>query len=103
MIAYAWLQSETGKSLAATYGIDSIREDSFVLVSGNKALTRSDAVLEVFRLLGGAWKIITVLRIIPRAWRDALYDAIAKRRYRWFGKKDSCQLLPEEYLKRFRN
>src|SRR5262245_14901139 len=72
-LSYAWLQSETGQSLARRYGVDPARENSFVLIYNGQAYTRSDAVLQVGRLLGGAWKMLTGFRALPKRWRDAVY------------------------------
>ena len=99
--SYAWLQSETGRKLGRAYGIDTITENSFVFISGGRAWLRSDAVLEVWRLLGGKWKWLYGLRHIPKPLRDAVYGFVARQRFRWFGRKDSCERLPEKYSDRF--
>ncbi len=69
-----------------------------VLVTGEGKFVRSTAILKVFQGLGGFWKGVgSVGLILPRSFRDWLYKVIAGRRYRWFGKKDSCRLpTPEE-------
>jgi GMP synthase-like glutamine amidotransferase/predicted DCC family thiol-disulfide oxidoreductase YuxK len=53
---------------------------------------RSDAVLRALPLLGGVWKLTVVLRVIPRPLRDLVYDFIARHRYRWFGRRETCRL-----------
>jgi predicted DCC family thiol-disulfide oxidoreductase YuxK len=71
--------------------------DSFVLAEGGKIYTRSTAVLRVMAGLGGIWSAAKVLLFIPAPLRDAVYRLIAKNRYRWFGRKDTCRLpTPEE-------
>jgi predicted DCC family thiol-disulfide oxidoreductase YuxK len=75
--------------------------DSFVLVENDKVYTRSTGVLRVCRKLGGAWSLLSVFRIVPRPLRDAVYNWMARRRYRWFGKKDSCWLPSPEWKSRF--
>jgi predicted DCC family thiol-disulfide oxidoreductase YuxK len=62
---------------------------------------RSEAVLRVFDHIGGFWRVASWLRLIPRPWRDGVYDAVAQRRYRWFGKMDACRLPPPELRPRF--
>ncbi len=58
---------------------------------------RSDAVLAVLAGLGGAWKLAAGFRIVPPIVRDAVYEYVANRRFRWFGQRDSCRLpTPEE-------
>ncbi len=66
-----------------------------------RLLSRSDAILELMRLLGPPWSIFAVFKILPRRWRDALYDFIARRRYRWFGKKEQCWVPRPEWRERF--
>jgi len=67
----------------------------------NKVYTRSSGALRVLRHLGGAWSLLYVFWIIPRPVRDGIYDWIARHRYRWFGKQDSCWLPRPEWKERF--
>lgn len=62
---------------------------------------RSDAALRLLDHVGGGWRIVSWLRLIPRPIRDAVYDFIASRRYRWFGKFDACRIPPPEWRARF--
>ena len=62
---------------------------------------RSEAVLRILDQLGGIWRVISWLRIIPRSLRDAMYNVIAQRRYRWFGKFDTCRIPSPEVRARF--
>ena len=64
--------------------------DSLVLIEKGKCYTRSTAALRVVRRLRGAWKLLYVLIIVPPFLRHPVYDFVARRRYRWFGKKDRC-------------
>lgn len=63
---------------------------------------KSDAALQIARILGGWWRLLSGLRIIPLFFRDWVYDAIAARRYRWFGKMDACRVPTPELAARFR-
>jgi predicted DCC family thiol-disulfide oxidoreductase YuxK len=98
---FASLQSEIGQSLLQRSGLPADQLDSFVLVENNKVYTRSTGALRVCRKLGGAWSLLYVFRIVPRPLRDAVYNWIARRRYSWFGKKDSCWLPSPEWKSRF--
>lgn len=70
---------------------------TIVLEDAGTLRVRSDAVLAILSRLGGAWKLAGALRIVPRPIRDAAYDLIARRRYRWFGRREACRLpLPDE-------
>jgi predicted DCC family thiol-disulfide oxidoreductase YuxK len=98
---FAPLQSDVGRSLAATHGIDAERLDGLVLIDEGKAYQKSAAALQIARGLKWPWPIFSVLRFVPRMVRDWFYDQFAKRRYRWFGRLSSCPLPNEDDRKRF--
>lgn len=62
---------------------------------------RSEAALRLLDHVGGGWRLVSWLRIIPPSIRDGVYNAIAKRRYRWFGKIDTCRIPAPEVRARF--
>jgi predicted DCC family thiol-disulfide oxidoreductase YuxK len=63
--------------------------------------TESDAVLLIITALGGIFRIAQVFRVFPQAFRNALYRLIAQRRYRWFGKRETCMIPARDVLSRF--
>jgi predicted DCC family thiol-disulfide oxidoreductase YuxK len=75
--------------------------DSLVLVTDGRILTRSSAAIEIARGLGFPWHLAAALLVVPRPVRDAVYDFIARRRYRWFGKRDVCMIPGPEHQGRF--
>lgn len=98
---FAPLQSETGQSLLRQSGLSSEHFDTVVLVDGDRIFTRSDAALEIARRIGGLWSLLAVFRWVPRPVRNAVYDWIARHRYRWFGKTEACMIPRPEWKKRF--
>jgi len=62
---------------------------------------RSDAALAVVAGLGGAWRAAALLRVIPRRLRDAVYDWIARHRFRWFGRREECRIPGPDQRERF--
>ena len=82
-------------------GLPADRLDSFVLVEGEKIYTRSSGALRVLGKLGRLWSSLYILMIIPRPLRDLVYNWIARNRYRWYGKQDSCWLPRPEWKDRF--
>lgn len=62
---------------------------------------RSTAALRILARLGGAWRMFSVIFLVPRPIRDFCYDRIARNRYRWFGKKDACRIPTPEERARF--
>ena len=93
------LQSELGKEILAHIGIDTKNIDSIVLYEPGVAYYyKSSAAIQIARNLGGFWHFGTAFRIIPTGIRNQLYDYIAKNRYKWYGKKESC-MIPTPELK----
>jgi len=98
---FAALQSEAGRALLRQSGLSSENFDTVVLVDGDRVFTRSDAALEIVRRIGGPWSLLGIFRIVPRPLRNAVYDWVARYRYRWFGKTQSCMIPQPEWAKRF--
>jgi predicted DCC family thiol-disulfide oxidoreductase YuxK len=98
LFRFAALQSAAGAALLRRHGLDPRDVRTFLLIKDGKGYQRSDAVLEIARELGAGWRLLRVLRVVPRAWRDALYDYIARRRYLWFGREQEC-LAPDERIR----
>lgn len=100
-IHFASLQSRQGADILMKYGIDSADTDSFVVIKDEHAYLKSDAALEIARELRFPWRLAATLRFLPRSWRDFVYGVIAKIRYRWFGKRDTCFVPTKEERGRF--
>ena len=98
---FAALQSDTGQALLCRFGLDSAQLDTVVLVDGDRIFLRSDAPLEVARRLGGGWALLYIFKVLPRPLRNAVYDWVARHRYRWFGREESCMLPRLEWKGRF--
>lgn len=92
-------QSDLGKEIIKHIGIDPKNTDSVVLYEPGVAYYyKSRAALEIAKHLGGIFNLATFFRIIPSFLRNSIYDYVAKNRYKWYGKKDSC-LIPSPELK----
>lgn len=99
-IRFVAIQSEEGRALALRHGVDPDHPQTFLFIDHGQAWTRSDGVLALLRHVGGPARLLLLGRILPRAWRDRLYDAVATRRYRLFGRRDAC-LVPAAQRHRF--
>jgi predicted DCC family thiol-disulfide oxidoreductase YuxK len=97
---FASLQSEAGEQLLEKFKVPA-DVDSMILIENSKVYYKSAAALRICRSLHGAWKLVYLLIVVPRPIGDLLYDFIARNRYKWFGKKDSCMLPPPHIRKRF--
>jgi predicted DCC family thiol-disulfide oxidoreductase YuxK len=100
-ICFAAAQSASGRELLLKYELDPQDLTTFVFIKGGTAYFRSDAALEVATHLRLPWRMIRVLRLVPRCLRDAIYKLVARNRYRWFGKRESCSVPTAELQSRF--
>jgi predicted DCC family thiol-disulfide oxidoreductase YuxK len=100
---FAALQSGSGEELLKQYNIDWKSNDSFVVIENGKAYQKSNAALKLYDKLPWDWKWSQIFWIVPKFIRDAIYNFIAKNRYRWFGKKESCIVPTPEIRARFLN
>ena len=98
---FAPLQEPKGAEIARHYGVDPTRLDTFVLVENGRAYRKSGGALRVARRLGGLYSLAFGLIAVPPFIRDFAYDWFARRRYRWFGKKDACMVPTPEVRQRF--
>jgi predicted DCC family thiol-disulfide oxidoreductase YuxK len=87
---FAPLQSEAGRRLLAAHDLPADELSTIVLIEGGDAYRRSDAAWRIAARLGGVWRLLAWLRVVPRPLRDAVYRFIARHRYRWFGRRDAC-------------
>ncbi len=98
---FAALESELGEQLLLKYEIDPTKIDSIVLISGDTAYAKAGAALRIAKHLSGLWPLLYSLIIIPNFLSNAVYDFIAKNRYKWFGKKESCMIPTPELKSKF--
>ncbi|MCG6971345.1 MAG: DUF393 domain-containing protein [Gammaproteobacteria bacterium] len=105
------LQSDAGKRLLQEHGLhdnrlqgnDSQENDlsSVILLQRQKVFTKSSAALTIAKYLDWPWPLLYGFIIVPTLLRDAVYDFIGNRRYRWFGKRDECWIPPQPVQHRF--
>jgi predicted DCC family thiol-disulfide oxidoreductase YuxK len=103
-ISFASLQGKLAAEMGFT-GYAAKSGGSMVLLreSDNRVFLRSDALIELARALGGWWWICTVARLIPRSWRDLLYNQVANHRDRLSGKSDTCAIPDPAFVRRLRD
>jgi predicted DCC family thiol-disulfide oxidoreductase YuxK len=99
--SFAPRQGETaGKYLPA-----SLRKpdapDSFVVLHQGRILTHSAAAFYLLRRMPGAWPLLSVFRFLPKFICDGVYRFIARNRYQWFGKSESCMMPEPAWKDRF--
>jgi predicted DCC family thiol-disulfide oxidoreductase YuxK len=100
-LRFASNQSAAGRALLARFGVDPEDVRTVYLIEGDRLSRKSSAALRIARTLGLPWKLAYALVIVPRFLRDAVYDWVARNRYKWFGKKETCRLPTPEERARF--
>ena len=90
---FAPMNSKTGEFWKKKMKIRT-QVDSVVLVEANAYFLRSEAALRIAGRLGGFYCLLHIIRVLPLSWRDKLYDWVARNRFRWFGRRETC-LLPK--------
>ena len=96
------IQSEIGQQIIQTNQIDTFKMDSIILYSEKKGISyKSTAALKIAMLLGFPINVLGILLIIPPFLRNWIYDFIAKNRYKWYGRRESCMVPTPELKKKF--
>ena len=96
------LQSNIGQEIIKHIGIDISKVDSIILYEPNVSYTiKSTAALKIINEFGGVWSLMQFFWIFPESIRNIVYDYIAKNRYKWFGKKESCMIPTPELKAKF--
>lgn len=99
---FASLQSEIGKQVTKHFSIDTAKVDSIVLVESETNFSiKSTAALKILKEFNGLWILAQVFWIVPNFIRYYFYNYIAKNRYKWFGKKDSCMIPSPNITSKF--
>jgi predicted DCC family thiol-disulfide oxidoreductase YuxK len=94
-LLFAPLQGSTAKRSLTPEQREKL--DSIMVLNKGRVLENSTAVCQVFSELGGFWRLLSaILRLIPRGLRDFIYSIVARNRYAWFGKSETCRIPTKE-------
>jgi len=97
---FASLQSSVAEQIRDDLNIPE-NTDSIIYLRKGKTHVHSTAALKIAKDLGGGHRLWCVLMIVPKPVRDFFYGIIARKRYSWFGKRDSCLIPGKEEAGRF--
>lgn len=100
-VKFASLQSDAGQKIMSENKIPNEYIDSIIFFKNNQIYYKSTAALKLFKHLDGIWSWFYIFIILPRFFRDFVYDFIAKNRIKWFGKAETCWIMTADYKKRF--
>jgi predicted DCC family thiol-disulfide oxidoreductase YuxK len=98
---FASLQSDVAKDILLQFDLKKYNLNTILLFENGFIYDRSTAVLKIMKRLDKGYPILYFFIIIPKKIRDWVYDVIAKNRYKWFGRKDTCMIPKNTIKKRF--
>ena len=92
------IQSDLGREIIQKIGIDTTKIDSIILYEPNVAYYyKAEAALKIAKNLSGLYSLLAIFNFIPNNIKNSIYDYIAKNRYKWYGKKETC-MIPTKAL-----
>ncbi|WP_316830213.1 thiol-disulfide oxidoreductase DCC family protein [Pedobacter aquatilis] len=97
------LQGEYAKVVLPEFNVDTQKINSIMLLEDHKLYTKSSAALRIARKLNGLLPVLYVFIVVPKFIRDWFYDIIAKNRYKWWGKQESCWVPTPALKSKFYN
>lgn len=100
-IDFVSIHSADGRAIAQQYGIDPDDPDTFLFLDHGRSFAQSDGVIALSKHMKAPFSWIRFGVIIPKAMRDWLYRFVARRRYRLFGKLDTCRVPSDAERARF--
>lgn len=95
------LQSEQAKQILQELQLSTEVFETFLLLERTHVFTKSTAVLRIARHLSGLWPLLYLFIVIPRPLRDAIYDIVARNRYKLMGKAETCRVPTPDERARF--
>ena len=98
---FGTLQSEPAKRILQNQKLDTEDFETFLLIEEGHVFMKSTAALKIAKQLTGLWPLLYVFMVVPRPIRDGVYSFIARRRYRWMGKTETCRVPTPTERERF--
>lgn len=101
-LKFASAQSALGRRVLSALDLpDDALDRTILLLDGDKAYARSTAILRALRYLVGPVRLLVPFGLVPAWLRDPIYDLVARNRYKWFGRRDTCHVPTPETRRRF--
>ncbi len=98
---FASIQGATGRALLVNAGLSIDGLQTMLLCDGECVWEQSAALLRVLHALGWPWRVAWIAWLVPAPLRDAAYRALARNRYRLFGRTEACLVPPRDFAARF--
>ncbi len=99
VIRFVQLQDDIGKKILDHASLEQ-NDDTVILIQAGQIYTHADVSIQISKFLSFPYRLMSVFIIFPKGIRDYSYRWIARNRYRWFGKSESCIVLSSEEKER---
>jgi len=94
-------QTPLGAAIYAHYGLDPKDYQTNLVLENGMVWLKSESSIRIFERLGFPWSLAAVARVLPWKLRDRLYDVVARNRFNWFGRRETCLVSMPKYADRF--
>ena len=101
LFKFGTLQSLPAQAILQHFQLPTTEYKTFLLIEQGKLFTKSTAAIKILKQLGTPWSLFGVFVMVPRSIRDLIYDFVARHRYQWMGKSESCRVPSQEERERF--
>ncbi len=99
---FVQLQSALGQEIVKYIGVDTSKTDSIILYQpGHSYYYKAEAAMKIAKELGGFVSALSLFSFLPDWLTNSVYDYVARKRYKWYGKKDECMLPTPEMKAKF--
>lgn len=98
---FASLQSPFGQQVLQQFNLPATEFNSFLLLENGRLYTKSTAALRMAKKMGGWWALLYGFMIVPPFIRNGVYNWVARNRYKWYGKQETCWLPTPDLKMRF--
>lgn len=99
---FAAIQSEIGQEIIKHIGVDTAKTDSIILYEPGQAYYyKAEAAMQIAKEMGGWYSVIGWFTFLPKGLSNAVYDYVARNRYKWYGKKSECMIPTPELKTKF--
>ena len=95
------IQSSTAKQIRHQFKLEHLKDDTIILIDNNRFYIKSDAILEIIKSFHGLWRFILISKLLPKTIRDFIYDLVARHRYLFIRKENTCLLPSQDEKGRF--
>lgn len=102
LFRFVAIQSDLGQDIINYIGVDTSKTDSILLYEPGEAYYyKAEAAIKIAKALGGIYSLMGMFSVLPKSLSNAVYDYVARNRYKWYGRKEECMIPTPERKAKF--